>query len=109
MSEGTGLVKAWQIVFTKQAQRDARRLASAGLRFHEAFALREALGLAYEARKELQTLDWVLRIKVVDAVISKDNFYNTLKRLLKIEDYDKAVPILLHLPRHNSIRQTTPR
>jgi len=32
MSETTGLVKPWRVVFTKQAQKDARRLASAGLR-----------------------------------------------------------------------------
>ena len=32
MSEKTGLVKPWSVVFTKQAQKDARRLASAGLR-----------------------------------------------------------------------------
>lgn len=31
MREGTRLVK-WQIVFTKQAQKDAKRLAAAGLR-----------------------------------------------------------------------------
>jgi toxin YoeB len=30
--EGTRLVKPWQVVFTKQAQKDARRLASAGFR-----------------------------------------------------------------------------
>lgn len=32
MREGTRLVKPWQIVFTKQAQKDARRLAESGLR-----------------------------------------------------------------------------
>jgi Txe/YoeB family toxin of toxin-antitoxin system len=32
MQERTRLVTPWQIVFTKQAQKDARRLASAGLR-----------------------------------------------------------------------------
>ncbi|HME32144.1 MAG TPA: Txe/YoeB family addiction module toxin [Terriglobales bacterium] len=32
MRERTGLVTPWQVVFTKQAQKDARRLASAGLR-----------------------------------------------------------------------------
>jgi toxin YoeB len=32
MRERTGLVTAWRVVFTKQAQKDARRLASAGLR-----------------------------------------------------------------------------
>ncbi len=32
MRERTGLVTPWQLVFTKQAQKDARRLASAGLR-----------------------------------------------------------------------------
>jgi Txe/YoeB family toxin of toxin-antitoxin system len=30
--EGTWLVKPWQVVFTRQAQKDARRLASSGLR-----------------------------------------------------------------------------
>jgi Txe/YoeB family toxin of toxin-antitoxin system len=30
--EGTGLVSRWNVVFTKQAQKDARRLASSGLR-----------------------------------------------------------------------------
>jgi len=32
MRERTGLVKNWQLVFTKQAQKDARLLAAAGLR-----------------------------------------------------------------------------
>jgi Txe/YoeB family toxin of toxin-antitoxin system len=32
MREGTWLVKPWEIVFTKQAQKDGRRLGSAGLR-----------------------------------------------------------------------------
>ena len=32
MREETRLVKPWQVVFTKQAQKDARRIASAGLR-----------------------------------------------------------------------------
>ena len=32
MRERTGLVTPWQVVFTKQAQKDARRLASSGLR-----------------------------------------------------------------------------
>lgn len=31
MRDGTGLVKTWQLVFTKQAQKDARRISSAGL------------------------------------------------------------------------------
>jgi Txe/YoeB family toxin of toxin-antitoxin system len=30
--EGTRLVNEWQVVFTKQARKDARRLASSGLR-----------------------------------------------------------------------------
>jgi toxin YoeB len=30
--ERTGLVTPWQVVYTEQAQKDARRLASAGLR-----------------------------------------------------------------------------
>jgi len=32
MRKRAGLVTAWQIVFTRQAQKDARRLQSAGLR-----------------------------------------------------------------------------
>ncbi len=32
MRRRAGLVSAWKVVFTKQAQKDARRLASAGLR-----------------------------------------------------------------------------
>lgn len=31
MREGTGLVKSWEVVFTKQAQKDAQRISSAGL------------------------------------------------------------------------------
>lgn len=32
MRERTGLVRPWQVVFTKQAQKDARRIAASGLR-----------------------------------------------------------------------------
>ncbi len=32
MSKGTGLVKPWKVVFTRQAQKDARKLGAAGLR-----------------------------------------------------------------------------
>jgi Txe/YoeB family toxin of toxin-antitoxin system len=32
MRERTGLVSRWKVVFTEEAQKDARRLASAGLR-----------------------------------------------------------------------------
>jgi Txe/YoeB family toxin of toxin-antitoxin system len=32
MQKRTGLVKSWRLVFTKQAQKDAKRLASSGLR-----------------------------------------------------------------------------
>jgi toxin YoeB len=32
VQKGTGLVRKWQIVYTKQAQKDAKRLASSGLR-----------------------------------------------------------------------------
>ena len=32
MREGTGLVRGWRLVYTKQAQKDARRIAAAGLK-----------------------------------------------------------------------------
>lgn len=57
---------------------DNQRLEEA---IKETMMLKQILGLIYEKRRDFKTLDWVIRLKMLDAVTARDLEYNLAKYL----------------------------